>query len=137
MPRMVSRSFSSMLHASASVAALSLAWQPSPALAEKVGSAAACHAASRRGIPVFVVADSSKLLPAGFPQSVEDDRPPEEVWPDHGGVHVWNRYFEVFPISLVTRVVTEEGALDPSALEPRRKALAVPPALSAWAASRG
>ena len=41
MPSTVSRSFSSMLLASASVAALSLAWQPSPALAEKVGSAAA------------------------------------------------------------------------------------------------
>ena len=41
MPRTVSRSFSSMLLASASVAALSLAWQPSPALAEKVGVASA------------------------------------------------------------------------------------------------
>ena len=105
-------------------------------IVNKIGSAAACRAAARCGVPTYAVADSSKLLPHGFPQRTQDDRPAGEVWPDHGGVRVWNRYFEVFPSSLLTRVVTEEGALDPRALDRVRKAFPVPPSLSSWAASR-
>jgi translation initiation factor 2B subunit (eIF-2B alpha/beta/delta family) len=102
----------------------------------KIGSAAACHAAGRHGVPVYVVADSSKLLPRGFPQPFADDRPAAEVWPDHGAAGVWNRYFEVFPSALASRVVTEVGALGPDALDRVREGISVPPPLRAWAASR-
>jgi translation initiation factor 2B subunit (eIF-2B alpha/beta/delta family) len=105
-------------------------------IVNKIGSAAACHAAVRRGIPVIVVAESSKLLPPGFPQRTDDDRPTSEVWREHGNVQVWNRYFELFPGSLVDRVVTELGSFDPPALDRRRAGLFVPASLSRWASSR-
>jgi translation initiation factor 2B subunit (eIF-2B alpha/beta/delta family) len=101
----------------------------------KIGSAAAAHAARRNGIPVLVVADSSKLLPRGFPQLIKDDRPAEDVWPEHGPVRVWNRYFEVVPMSLITKVVTEEGAIMSEFVDSRRVGLSLPPALAQWAAS--
>jgi translation initiation factor 2B subunit (eIF-2B alpha/beta/delta family) len=94
------------------------------------------HAAARRGAPVYVVADSSKLLPPGFPQRVDDDRPAGEVWPDAGPVEVWNRYFELVPTALVTRVVLEDGPVAPEALERRRRALSLPARLEEWAAGR-
>jgi translation initiation factor 2B subunit (eIF-2B alpha/beta/delta family) len=102
----------------------------------KIGSAAAAHAARRNRIQVLVVADSSKLLPRGFPQLIRDDRPAEDVWPEHGPVHVWNRYFEVVPMSLITKVVTEEGAIMSESVDSRRVGLSMPPALAQWAASR-
>ncbi len=41
----------------------------------KIGSLAAALSAERAGVPVLVAADSSKILPPGFPQHLADDRP--------------------------------------------------------------
>jgi translation initiation factor 2B subunit (eIF-2B alpha/beta/delta family) len=100
----------------------------------KIGSAALARAAARGGIPTFVVADSSKLLPPDFPQLLEVDRPPAEVWADPGPVRVWNRYFEVVPEDLVTGVVLEDGAFSVAELAARRRGLVVPKVLTGWAA---
>ena len=67
----------------------------------KIGSAGLIRAARAREIPVWILTDASKLLPHGFPQPVDDDRPSDEVWPAGeagrraSGIRVWNRYFEV------------------------------------------
>ena len=102
----------------------------------KIGSAMIAQIARSAGIPVYVVADETKVLPRGFPQNVADDRPTSEVWSAPEGVRVWNRYFEVTPFEYVTGVVTERGVLDLPALEATRGAMELPAGLRAWAAGR-
>ncbi len=103
----------------------------------KIGSAALAREARARGIPVHVVADATKLLPTGFPQPLDDDRPAHEVWEAPAGVRVWNRYFEALPLEAVDGLVTEEGVLAGADVEALRGAMDVPPELRHWAASRG
>lgn len=105
-------------------------------LVNKIGSAALARAATQRGIPVMVVTDDTKLLPPGFPQRVDDDRPGEEVWRAPAGVRVWNRYFEVVPSEWVTTIVTEDGPRAPDAVDRDRRRLRVPAELRRWADAR-
>jgi translation initiation factor 2B subunit (eIF-2B alpha/beta/delta family) len=102
----------------------------------KIGSAALAQAAARHGVPVYVLADESKLLPHGFPQPVDDDRPAEEVWTPQPRLRVWNRYFEVVPIEDVTGVVTEAAVLDAGGLERVRDGIGFPEPLRRWAQGR-
>jgi translation initiation factor 2B subunit (eIF-2B alpha/beta/delta family) len=102
----------------------------------KIGSAALAHAADAAGVPVYVLCDGTKILPPGFPQIVEDDRPAAEVWKAPAGVTVWNRYFEVVPLGLVTGVVTESAVLSPQEVERRRADMGFPDFLSRWAEGR-
>jgi translation initiation factor 2B subunit (eIF-2B alpha/beta/delta family) len=102
----------------------------------KIGSASLAQAARVAGVPVHVLADETKILPRGFPQVLDDDRPGAEVWDAPPGVRIWNRYFEVVPLEWVTSVVTDLGVHSPQALEDRRAALDFPMGLRAWAASR-
>ena len=67
---------------------------------------------------------------------MDDDRPEAEVWKAPGGVRVWNRYFETVPLSLVTRIVTEDGPLPPEEVQALRTRIPVPEELRAWAAAR-
>jgi translation initiation factor eIF-2B subunit delta len=101
----------------------------------KIGSAALARGAKHLGVPLLVAADSSKLLPAGFPQRLGGDRPADEVWAAAvRGPRVWNRYFEAFPIDWVSTLLTEDGALEPAEVGRRRRELLVPPVLARWAA---
>jgi translation initiation factor eIF-2B subunit delta len=102
----------------------------------KIGSAMLVLAATAAAVPVHVLCDGTKVLPVGFPQVVEDDRPGREVWGAPEGVTVWNRYFEVIPLELVTRVVTEEGTLTPGKLEAARAGIPFPDFLKRWAEGR-
>ena len=102
----------------------------------KIGSAALAQAAARHGVPVYVLADESKLLPQGFPQRVDDDRPGEEVWTAQPRVRVWNRYFEIVPLEDVRGVVTEEGVLDAAGLERARARIELPDVLRRWVQGR-
>lgn len=93
----------------------------------KIGTRAAALAARSAGIPIYALADTSKILPAGFPQPVEDDRPSQEVWPDSPpGVTIWNRYFEATPLSLFAGVVTEQGLRTADELDRIRSSIEVP-----------
>lgn len=102
----------------------------------KIGSAGLIRGARARGVPVWIVTDRSKLLPRGFPQPVDDDRPAEEVWRGASGIRVWNRYFEVFPLDGVAGIVTGAGSRSPDEIEADRAGLALPPELARWAARR-
>ncbi len=102
----------------------------------KIGSAGLVDAAIRRGVPVMVVSDETKILPTGFPQPLADDRPPEEVWRAPAGVRVWNRYFEAFELERVTALVTESAVLTPLEVEELRRGIVLPPGLRAWADTR-
>lgn len=102
----------------------------------KIGSRALAILADRAGKPVVVTADTTKLLPPGFPQRVDDDRPPEEVWSAPGDATVWNHYFEHVPTALVSVLVTEEGELSPAEADALRADFAVPDELRRWAVGR-
>jgi len=102
----------------------------------KVGSLAAALAGRHHGVPVYVAADTTKILPEGIPQVVEEDRPAHEVWNAPDGVSVWNRYFEAVPLGLVTLVITERGPLSPTDLAAFRAGLTLPPPIRAWRSSR-
>lgn len=102
----------------------------------KIGSTVLARAAADAGIPFYVLADETKLLPTGMAQTVADDRPAAEVWEGPAGVEVWNRYFEILPTRWVTGFVTEHGVLGVDELERLRAALEVPVGVRSWAAER-
>jgi translation initiation factor 2B subunit (eIF-2B alpha/beta/delta family) len=105
-------------------------------IVNKIGSAGLARSAAAHGVPVWVLADDSKLLPPGFPQPVDDDRPAGEVWQAPAGTATWNRYFEIVPDALVERMVTEDGSAPPNEVHRVRRELPVPPELAAWAERR-
>ena len=49
---------------------------------------------------------------------------------------MWNRYFEVVPLELVTDIVTETGVLTPVELEAVRADIPFPDFLRRWAEGR-
>lgn len=102
----------------------------------KIGSVALAHAADVAAVPVHVLCDETKVLPRGFPQIVEDDRPGSDVWEAPSGVTVWNRYFEVVPLDLVAGVVTEHAVLAPAEVEVMRGRMEFPRFLKRWAEGR-
>lgn len=103
----------------------------------KIGSLGVARAAQRRGVPVHVATDETKILPPGFPQSLTDDRPAHEVWDAPRGVSVWNRYFEAVPLDAITSLVTDETVYRPEELEERRHGEALPDEIRAWAEAHG
>ena len=105
-------------------------------IVNKVGSLPLALAAREADVPVHVLLDRTKLLPPGFPQTLADDRPEEEVWKSPHGIRVWNRYFEIIPLELTADIVTEEGPLPRDAIQALRSSIPVPSELREWAAAR-
>lgn len=105
-------------------------------IVNKIGSRSVSQAAREAGVPVYVVSDRSKFLPHGAPQPPAGDRPPEEVGPPAPGLRIWNRYFEILPLPLVTAVITDTGPLTPSRVHEVRAAIDVPVALERWLRDR-
>jgi translation initiation factor eIF-2B subunit delta len=101
-------------------------------IVNKIGSRAVATAAREAGVPVFVVTDQSKFLPPGVPQPPATDRPAEEVGRPAPGVRVWNRYFEILPLPLVSAVITGAGPLPAARVREIREALTLPDALERW-----
>lgn len=101
----------------------------------KIGTRAAALLARRAGVPIFALADSTKLLPTSWPQEPDEARPAAEVWADApASIEVWNRYFEATPLAYLEGVVTEDGLRDEAEVEQARARLQVPAALRAAAA---
>ncbi len=74
----------------------------------KVGTLALCLGAKHYGIPVYVLADTLKILPANHPYTSSGDHPAEEVWKDpKPNITVVNPYFEKIPKNLISDVITE------------------------------
>lgn len=107
-----------------------------PGVVNKIGSTGVGRSAAAHAVPLWVAADRSKWLPPGFPQVLDDDRPPEEVWRGARGVRVWNRYFECLPYGMVSRIVTDSGSLTPEELSARRRELKAAAVLESWAAEQ-
>ncbi|MBT8405136.1 MAG: hypothetical protein KJP18_14835 [Gemmatimonadetes bacterium] len=105
-------------------------------IVNKIGSVAVARCARAEDVPVWVVTDRTKFLPAGFPQPLDDDRPGEEVGRPPGPVRVWNRYFELLPYELVDQVITDHGPTDPATLSTSRPSEPLSAELARWAVRR-
>jgi translation initiation factor 2B subunit (eIF-2B alpha/beta/delta family) len=93
----------------------------------KIGTRTAAQSARSAGIPIYALADHSKLLPPGFRQPLEDDRPADEVWPRApADVNVWNRYFEATPLGHFAGIVTESGLHTPAEVDDLRAKIELP-----------
>ena len=96
-------------------------------LVNKIGTRAAALLARRAGEPMYPLADSTKLLPAGWPQDLDDARAAAEVWPEApDGVAIWKLYFEATPLAYLDGVVTEDGLRSEADVEAQRARLHVP-----------
>ncbi|OUO90776.1 S-methyl-5-thioribose-1-phosphate isomerase [Gordonibacter sp. An230] len=87
-------------------------------VANKIGTYGVAVLARHHGIPFYVAAPESTIdrsVPDGSRIPIEE-RDPAEVADPLPGVEVWNPAFDVTPAELVTRIVTEKGALRPSEL---------------------
>ncbi len=90
----------------------------------KTGSLFLGLLAEQKGVPVYVLADSRKQIPANCPVSFsqifeqETPKPGSEPWQGQipGNIAVDNHYFEWTPNKLVTKFVTEEGSKSPGEL---------------------
>jgi translation initiation factor 2B subunit (eIF-2B alpha/beta/delta family) len=77
----------------------------------KCGTWALALLARKKNIPVYIVADSRKVIPEPAPRECieTDNMPPEEImeFPPQG-VQPVNHYFEAIPTRIITAVVTEK-----------------------------
>lgn len=81
----------------------------------KVGTEPLLHAARRARVSTYVLADSSKWLPASLARfwRVREEAPGEITRPAPPNLSVHNRYFGISPLGLVTGVVWEGGVAGP------------------------
>jgi translation initiation factor 2B subunit (eIF-2B alpha/beta/delta family) len=93
----------------------------------KIGSAAAAHAARRHAAPVIVLADTTKLLPPGFPQPLGENRPANEVWDGAGATGAGRADDAGRPAAEATAAERAAGADPPAGDTPDR-----PPGIHIW-----
>jgi translation initiation factor 2B subunit (eIF-2B alpha/beta/delta family) len=144
-PRLEGRRLASALAPAANVefytdAAISLALHDSAAVVvgadaitpdwflNKSGTFALAAAASLQGVPVFVLATRDKFLPPAIASALSiEEHDLREVWADAPeGVRVRNPYFERVPLTLVTAVITDAGALAVDMVAEACRASAIP-----------
>ena len=79
-------------------------------------------AARESNIPIYALADSSKQINEEIISSAEgDSHSAAELWADAPrGIVIRNRYFEPTPLRYFTKIITEDGLLDP--VEVRKRA---------------
>ena len=76
----------------------------------KAGSYAIALLCREKSVPLYVLADSRKILntnlPAGYKEKM---RPAREIWgTPPSGITPVNYYFEAVPVDLITRLITEK-----------------------------
>lgn len=87
--------------------------------ANKIGTYGVAVLAREHGIPFYVAAPTSTIDPSLADGSgiVIEQRAASEVLPQPiDGVDVWNPAFDVTPARYITRIITEKGVFEPSAL---------------------
>ena len=98
----------------------------------KIGTRALVEGAAVTGVPVLVLAPTTRWLPEGVEGEPEGERPGLQVWENPpAGVGIANPTFEALSFAGVERVVCEEGALTPADVVGRAVALELDPRLAA------
>lgn len=88
-------------------------------VANKIGTYGLAVLAREHGVPFYVAAPSSTVDPRlddGRGIVIEQRAASEVLAEPIEGVEVWNPAFDVTPARFITRIITEEGAFEPSAL---------------------
>jgi ribose 1,5-bisphosphate isomerase len=80
-------------------------------LVNKVGSLPLALCARQAGIPVYVLCESLKIAPAGWPLSLEEMDPAELLPNATPHLRARNPYFDHTPGDLIAAVITEQGTL--------------------------
>jgi len=101
----------------------------------KVGTRALAAAALHRGVPVYVLASTEKLvMPALAPYLTLREGSPDDIWEGPPrGVRVCNPYFERVPLDLVAAVITDTGVLGTGMMPDACRSLETPIARQALA----
>ena len=78
-------------------------------------------AARELNLPVYVLSDTSKFINAEMLSGAEGDlHNAAELWTAAPrGVVIMNRYFEPTPLAYLTKIITEDGLLDPKDVRKR------------------
>lgn len=83
----------------------------------KAGSYLLSLAGREASVPVYVIADTSKIWPAGLSRPAPKYANPGELWArSPGNVGIRNVYFELLPWYLCTGIITERGLIDPASI---------------------
>ncbi len=85
-------------------------------MVNKLGTEPLLQAARRIGVPVYVLADSTKWLPDRLARfwRVRPESPAEITTLRHPNLVIHNHYFDVSPLNLVTGIVWEGGVSRPA-----------------------
>jgi len=84
----------------------------------KVGTRTVALAAAAVDVPVYAVCATDKVAPETDPDDPDlEAAPPTALYDGDAPLDVVNPLFDVTPASLVTRIVTEDGVLDPADVE--------------------
>ncbi|MEA2639536.1 MAG: hypothetical protein QOF51_930 [Chloroflexota bacterium] len=101
-------------------------------LVHKIGTWPLCLAAGELGVPILVLADSSKLLPALIRGALEVERAAAEVADDvPTGLAVTNRAFDVTPLDLLDGVLIGTELLDADDVAARARRIRLPAVIAA------
>jgi translation initiation factor 2B subunit (eIF-2B alpha/beta/delta family) len=100
-------------------------------IVNKIGTEPLLRSARRIGVPVYVLADSSKWLPDRLARfwRVRPESPAEITNLRHPNLVIHNRYFDMSPLTLVTGIVWESGVSRPAAVRSQIARLPVSRAL--------
>jgi translation initiation factor 2B subunit (eIF-2B alpha/beta/delta family) len=80
----------------------------------KRGTALLVLAGRDLGLRTYVLADTRKIVPAGYELPVESPKPAEEITAEPlPGVTVDNRYFDLTPLEWIAGLVCEDGLFPP------------------------
>ncbi|HEX9057625.1 MAG TPA: hypothetical protein VF818_08845 [Ktedonobacterales bacterium] len=85
----------------------------------KVGSYPLAVVARASGVPVYVLCETLKIAPAGWPLHLEEMPATEPLGEPEPGIRVRNVYFDRTPAEYITAVITEEGVLGPEQIAVR------------------
>jgi translation initiation factor 2B subunit (eIF-2B alpha/beta/delta family) len=98
----------------------------------KIGTRGLVEGAAVLGVPVLVLAPTTRLLPEGVEGDPEGQRSGREVWESApAGVSLANPTFESLTFAGVERVVCEAGALAPADVVGRAVAIELDPRIAA------
>lgn len=87
-------------------------------LVNKVGSYPLALAAHAAGVPVFVLCETLKIAPSGWPLILEEMDPAELLPEPVAGLTARNVYFDHTPADSISAIVTEQGTLRPAEVLP-------------------
>jgi translation initiation factor 2B subunit (eIF-2B alpha/beta/delta family) len=78
----------------------------------KSGTLALCLLARHFNIPVYLAVETTKILKESERSIKEIERDPKEVYNPDGNISVINSYYEKIPLSLIHKVISEQGVFE-------------------------